>query len=187
MPCPAASLICRLDTAYMPRSANNRSAADKIASRVPVERSLRRPLAAVTASVNTRVEVKSSSLFNCSTHGGPSPHRAPATMPPRTGRTISVPGRRPQTGVCRIHKGALHGDNFGAFNFYDDTKPHLRALILGQRDSPIRGLCARTEATEPPSGRSPGTHCGTQPKTRARLGRPLNGLTFCTFPAAHVG
>jgi hypothetical protein len=33
----------------MPRSANNRSAADKIASRVPVDRSLRRTLAAVTA------------------------------------------------------------------------------------------------------------------------------------------
>jgi hypothetical protein len=51
---PAASLICRLDTAYMPRSANNRSAADRIASRVPVDRSLRRTLAAVTDSVNTR-------------------------------------------------------------------------------------------------------------------------------------
>jgi hypothetical protein len=48
----------------MPRSANNRSAAAKIASRVPVDRSLRRTLAAVTASVNTRLAVKSSSLFN---------------------------------------------------------------------------------------------------------------------------
>jgi hypothetical protein len=37
-----------LETAYMPRSANNRSAADKIASLVPVDRSLRRTLAAVT-------------------------------------------------------------------------------------------------------------------------------------------
>src|SRR5271156_3942180 len=145
----------------MPRSANNRSAADKIASRVPVDRSLRRTLAAVTASVNTRVEVKSSSLFNCSTHGGRSPDRGPATMSPRTGRTISVPGRRPQTGVCRIHKGALYGDNSGAFNFYGDTKPHLRALILGQRDPPPGGVCARPEATEPPVSRSRGTHCGT--------------------------
>jgi hypothetical protein len=43
--------------------------------------------------------------------------------------------------------------------FYDGTKPHLRALILGQRDSPTWGLCARPEATEPPPGRSRGTHC----------------------------
>jgi hypothetical protein len=48
----------------MPRSANNRSAADKIASRVPVDRSLRRILAAVTDPVNTRARVKSRNLLH---------------------------------------------------------------------------------------------------------------------------
>jgi hypothetical protein len=49
----------------MPRSANNHSAADKIASRVPVdlwERIVRS--AVIIASVNTGEHVKSNDLFN---------------------------------------------------------------------------------------------------------------------------
>jgi hypothetical protein len=62
-PCPAASLICRFDTAYIPRSANNTSAADKIASRVVVDLSERAIRSAVIAPVNTAPSVKSSDLF----------------------------------------------------------------------------------------------------------------------------
>ena len=58
-----ASLICRFDTACIPRSANNRSAACRIASRVPDDRSLLNTLAAVIASVDTHAFAKSSSLF----------------------------------------------------------------------------------------------------------------------------
>jgi hypothetical protein len=48
----------------MPRSANNTSAADKIASRVPVDLSVRTIRSAVIASVNTDEHVKSNDLFN---------------------------------------------------------------------------------------------------------------------------
>jgi hypothetical protein len=62
--CPAASLTCRLDTAYIPRSANNTSAADKIASRVLTDLSERASGSAITASVNTAPLTKPSDLFN---------------------------------------------------------------------------------------------------------------------------
>jgi hypothetical protein len=48
----------------MPRSANNTSAADKIASRVPVDLSERAIRSAVIASVNTAQRIKSSHLFS---------------------------------------------------------------------------------------------------------------------------
>jgi hypothetical protein len=48
----------------MPRSANSNSAADKIASRVPVDLSERAIRSAVIASVNTDHRIKSSSLFS---------------------------------------------------------------------------------------------------------------------------
>jgi hypothetical protein len=52
-----------LDTAYIPRSANNHSAADKIASRVPIDLWERTVGSAFTASVNTAQRIKSSHLF----------------------------------------------------------------------------------------------------------------------------
>jgi hypothetical protein len=48
----------------MPRSANSTSAADKSASRVPVDRSERAVRAAVIAPVNTARRFKSNHLFN---------------------------------------------------------------------------------------------------------------------------
>jgi hypothetical protein len=48
----------------MPRSANSNSAADKIASRVPVDLSGRAIRSVVIASVNTARHIKSSHLFD---------------------------------------------------------------------------------------------------------------------------
>lgn len=72
-------LICRLDTAYIPRSANNHSAADKI------------------ASVNTAAEIKSSHLFK----SWPRPTRGQMTAI-QTAPAIGVVAHSAcLTGACR--------------------------------------------------------------------------------------
>ncbi len=80
----------------MPRSANSTSAADKMASRVPVDLSERAIPSAVIASVNTARPFKSSNLF--SGHGARRAMRkaAASESPARQGDFIAPtpgPGR----------------------------------------------------------------------------------------------
>jgi hypothetical protein len=90
---------------------------------------LRRTLAAVTASVNTRAEVKSSSLFNCLTQGGRSADRpgngaaADRTDDLGTGPTVAN-GRMPNA------QRRLAWRQFRRIQFFMTPRNHIYAHLF---------------------------------------------------------